>query len=305
MPSTPLGGGAACAADDQVTRFASLPPGTTPEYVDAYVTPSVRRHDAKSTRGRPRRDQSDSRRAFAAACRRSLTSDSSRAARSIRSCCISARSCWRSARAWWSSARSATAFSCAAMASTVRVRSANCAATRPMSSSAVTPCQLKTQAGAVTKRAHTSKARDHRERQPIAWFRGARAALLSSSCSRRWSSRGRGCAVATVEDGAALFAAVCERALEGDERAHMLGERERKMVENALCLNGQQPHTLDITRVQHVHGPDPPGDQLAQGAVRRCRCETTREAAGLAARGGLRFDVSALEGLASVDVGVL
>ena len=34
----------------------------------------------------------DSRRAFAAACRRVLTSANSRAARSIRSCCVSARS---------------------------------------------------------------------------------------------------------------------------------------------------------------------------------------------------------------------
>jgi hypothetical protein len=55
----------------------------------------------------------DSRSAFAAACRRALTSPSSRAARSIRSCWVSARSsapwaCSRSARSWF--VNSATCF---------------------------------------------------------------------------------------------------------------------------------------------------------------------------------------------------
>ena len=59
-----------------------------------------RRKRALAERG----DQIDSRRAFAAACRRSLTSASSRAARSMRSCWVSERSCWMSARSCWLSA---------------------------------------------------------------------------------------------------------------------------------------------------------------------------------------------------------
>ncbi len=71
-------------------------------------------------------DQIESRSAFAAACRRSLTSASSRAARSMRSCCIcarscwlSTRSCWLSARVCWRSARSVIPLSSFAIASTV------------------------------------------------------------------------------------------------------------------------------------------------------------------------------------------
>lgn len=52
----------------------------------------------------------DSRSAFAAACMRSLTSASSRDARSMRSCWISVRSCWLLARCCWLSARSRTIF---------------------------------------------------------------------------------------------------------------------------------------------------------------------------------------------------
>jgi hypothetical protein len=93
----------------------------------------------------PPSDQTESRSAFAAACRRSLTSASSRAARSMRSCCIcarfcwlSTRSCWLSARACWRSARSVIACRSFAIASTVRVSSASCSATLAMSSSVVT-----------------------------------------------------------------------------------------------------------------------------------------------------------------------
>ena len=83
--------------------------------------------------------QIDSRSAFAAACRRSLTSASSRAAISIRSCCASERSCWRSARFCSLSARSLLSLSRSSIAATVRVRSATCAAMLAMSSSEVTP----------------------------------------------------------------------------------------------------------------------------------------------------------------------
>ena len=86
-----------------------------------------------------RNDQIDSRSAFAAACRRSLTSASSRAAMSMRSCCASERSYARSARCCWLSARSLVSVSRASMAVTVPVRSANCAAMLAMSSSTVTP----------------------------------------------------------------------------------------------------------------------------------------------------------------------
>ena len=94
-------------------------------------------------------DQTASRSAVAAASRRSLTAASSRAARSMRSCCLCARSCWWSARlcwlsvrACWSSARSVTALSCSAIASTVRVSSANWPATLAMSSRVVTFCPI-------------------------------------------------------------------------------------------------------------------------------------------------------------------
>lgn len=90
-------------------------------------------------------DQIESRSAFAAACRRSLTSASSRAARSMRSCCVcarfcwlSTRSCWLSARACWRSARSVIALRSRAISSTVRVSSASCSATLAMSSRVVT-----------------------------------------------------------------------------------------------------------------------------------------------------------------------
>ena len=93
----------------------------------------------------PTLTQMDSRSAFAAACRRSLTSASSRAARSMRSCCVCVRSCWLStsscwlsARACWRSARSVIALSSCAIASTVRVSSANWPATLAMSSRVVT-----------------------------------------------------------------------------------------------------------------------------------------------------------------------
>ena len=82
--------------------------------------------------------QTEDRSAFAAACRRSLTSASSRAARSMRSCWISVRSCWVSARCCWLSARSLTAASWLAISSTVRVSSASWPATVAMSSRAVT-----------------------------------------------------------------------------------------------------------------------------------------------------------------------
>ena len=82
--------------------------------------------------------QTEDRSAFAAACRRSLTSVSSRAARSMRSCWISVRSCWVSARSCWLSARSVTAASWLAISSTVRVSSASWPATVAMSSRAVT-----------------------------------------------------------------------------------------------------------------------------------------------------------------------
>ena len=65
--------------------------------------------------------QIDSRSAFAAACRRVLTSASSFAARSMRSCCVFARS--RTALSWL------------AMCSTARVRSANWPAIAAVSSS--------------------------------------------------------------------------------------------------------------------------------------------------------------------------
>lgn len=83
--------------------------------------------------------QIDSRSALAAACRRSLTSASSRAARSMRSCWTSVRSCWLLARSCWRSARSRTSLSWLAISCTVRVRSASCPATLAMSCSAVTP----------------------------------------------------------------------------------------------------------------------------------------------------------------------
>ena len=86
--------------------------------------------------------QIDSRNAFAAACRRSLTSASSLAARSMRSCCVSVRACWASARSFALSARSLTACSCLAMTSTVRVSSAKCSATLAMSSSTVTTARF-------------------------------------------------------------------------------------------------------------------------------------------------------------------
>ena len=82
-------------------------------------------------------DQIDSRSAFAAACRRSLTSASSRAARSMRSCWTSERSCWLLARSCWLSARSRSAVSWRSISATVRVRSASCPATLAMSSLAV------------------------------------------------------------------------------------------------------------------------------------------------------------------------
>src|SRR5215211_4437441 len=63
----------------------------------------------------------DSRSAFAAACRRSLTSVSSFAARSMRSCCVSARSL--------------IVLSCFAISSTARVRSASWPAIAAVSSS--------------------------------------------------------------------------------------------------------------------------------------------------------------------------
>ena len=74
--------------------------------------------------------QTDCRRALAAACRRSLTSPSSFAATSM-------RSCWVSARSRWLSAPWRRAFSCASISSTVRVRSASWAATLAMSSCVV------------------------------------------------------------------------------------------------------------------------------------------------------------------------
>jgi hypothetical protein len=93
-------------------------------------------------------DQTESRRAVAAACSRSLTSASSFAARSMRSCCIcarfcwvSTRSCWLSARVCWRSARSVIALRPSAIVSTVRVSSANCSATLAMSSWVVTFCR--------------------------------------------------------------------------------------------------------------------------------------------------------------------
>jgi hypothetical protein len=82
--------------------------------------------------------QTEDRSAFAAAWRRSLTSASSRAAKSMRSCCISVRSCWASARSCWLSARWLTAASWRAISSTVRVSSASWPATAAMSSLAVT-----------------------------------------------------------------------------------------------------------------------------------------------------------------------
>jgi hypothetical protein len=75
-------------------------------------------------------DQIASRSAFAAACRRSLTSASSRAARSMRSCWVSVRSCWVSACFCCLSARSIRALSWwLPSPSTVRVRWATCPAT--------------------------------------------------------------------------------------------------------------------------------------------------------------------------------
>ena len=74
--------------------------------------------------------QIDSRSADAAACKRALTSTSSRAARSIRSRWVSACSCWLSAR-------SRTAFSWSAIPSTVRVRSASWRAISAVSASGV------------------------------------------------------------------------------------------------------------------------------------------------------------------------
>ena len=76
---------------------------------------------------KPEWNQSDSRSALAAAWMRSLTSASSRAARSMRSCCESARSCALSAR-------ERTTSSSAASLSTDRVRSANWLATISVSS---------------------------------------------------------------------------------------------------------------------------------------------------------------------------
>jgi hypothetical protein len=80
-------------------------------------------------------DQIDARSAFAAACSRSLTSASSRAARSIRSCWVLTSSCWLSARA-----RSDPSWS--AICLTVRVRSANWPATLAMSSWSVTSARF-------------------------------------------------------------------------------------------------------------------------------------------------------------------
>ena len=87
-------------------------------------TPSCR---ASLPRKKPEWNQSDSRSALAAAWMRSLTSASSRAARSMRSCRESARSCALSAR-------ERTTSSSAASLSTDRVRSANWLATISVSS---------------------------------------------------------------------------------------------------------------------------------------------------------------------------
>jgi hypothetical protein len=82
-------------------------------------------------------DQIDSRSAFAAACRRSLTSANSRAARSIRSCWTSVRSCCELERVCWASARWLSAVRWRFISFTVRVSSASWPATLAMSSSAV------------------------------------------------------------------------------------------------------------------------------------------------------------------------
>ncbi len=120
---------------------------------DPMSTPPFRQSKRQALLGAGRRaehpdarnNQTACRSASAAACRRSLTSASSRAARSMRSCCncvrscwVSARLCWVSARLCWLSARSLTAASCFAIASTVRVSSANWPATLAMSSLVVT-----------------------------------------------------------------------------------------------------------------------------------------------------------------------
>ena len=110
--------------------------------------------------------QIDSRSALAAACRRSLTSASSRAAISIRSCCASERSCWRSARFCSLSARSLLSLSRSSIAATVRVRSATCAAMLAMSSSEVTPAGVYAENLAVSTRppSRTSGLRARRHR---------------------------------------------------------------------------------------------------------------------------------------------
>ena len=108
---------------------------------------------ARFRRSTPERgDQIDARSAFAAACRRSLTSASSRAARSMRSCWISERSCWLTAPSRISS--SWLPISC-----TVRVRSASWPATVAMSSLAVISAGFYAASGMVRARASADESR--------------------------------------------------------------------------------------------------------------------------------------------------
>ena len=145
-------------------------------------------------------NQIDSRSAFAAACRRSLTSASSRAARSMRSCCASARACWSSARLCWLSVCSPIALSCLSITATVRVRSASCPATLAMSSSAVTTCRILRRArsgpGNLPERSCRQRARRDAPilsrgavRETPAWRRAGRSA--SPASIRRSEGRGR------------------------------------------------------------------------------------------------------------------
>ena len=134
-----LGASVACGLSAGVLASRASPTSVLP-----YLA-SPRRPRCASPAIRVPNDQTASRSAFAAACRRSLTSASSRAARSMRSCCIcarscwlSTRSCWLSARVCWRSARSVIALRSFAIASTVLVSSANCEATLAMSSRVVT-----------------------------------------------------------------------------------------------------------------------------------------------------------------------
>ena len=132
-------GGAAAAATVRAPARAVIGPRRMLPGLPQLAAVSLSRATERSG---PLVGQIDSRSAFAAACRRSLTSANSRAARSMRSCCASVRACWLSACLCWLSARSLTVLSCRSIAATVRVSAANWPAMLAMSASDVTPARV-------------------------------------------------------------------------------------------------------------------------------------------------------------------